>query len=359
MTKRGCLKWFLGVFAFILVAVWTPVVVRGFRAWFPEKPPAPLQGLVWDEVNAEAIEHLRMNQIQTVGTHNSYHVRTRNPIAQFLQTYIPLFQGWDYAHAPLDIQLDRGLRNLELDVYHNPRGLRVLHVPFFDAASSCDTFEGCLRIVKGWSDRHPKHAPIILLTEIKSNRISWLKFAPFQGLDVNQLDREIRSVFGPDQLITPDDVRGNSPTLSEAVTTKGWPELRWARGRVMLVMHARGDPADAYIKDHPSLEGRAMFLESQKGKPFASFFVRNTPDNPEIAELARQGYMVRTRADAGVKRMLNGGEQRADNRPVAFASGAHVISTDFPPGEAAPTTGYFVELPGGVPVRPNPVTAPQ
>jgi hypothetical protein len=175
---------------------------------------------------------------------------------------------------------------------------------------------------------------------------------------VDQLDEEIRSVIGPEQLITPDDVRGDSSTLSDAITTKGWPTLAWARGRIMLVMHARGAPAEAYTKDHPTLEGRAMFLESQEGKPYASFFIRNNPEHPSIPELAKQGYMIRTRADAGIKRMLNGTGEGHDRRKEAFASGAHVISTDFPNGEAAQKTGYFVEVPGGLPVRPNPVTAP-
>ena len=46
------------------------------------------------------------------------------------------------------------------------------------------------------------------------------------------LEDEIRSELEPDDLLTPDDVRGSSATLEEAVTTDGWPTLGATRGKV-------------------------------------------------------------------------------------------------------------------------------
>ena len=75
----------------------------------------------------------------------------------------------------------------------------------------------------------------------------------------------------------------------------------------------------------------------------------------EIAELVRMGYLVRTRTDADTK------EARANNttrRDAMIASGAQVLSTDYPQVEPAPWSGHFsVALPGKAKVaRCNPST---
>ena len=46
-----------------------------------------------------AVEQLRINQLQFLGTHNSYHVR--DPAKPNKN-----FPDWSYSHAPLDVQLD-------------------------------------------------------------------------------------------------------------------------------------------------------------------------------------------------------------------------------------------------------------
>ena len=69
-----------------------------------------------------------------------------------------------------------------------------------------------------------------------------------------------------------------------------------------------------------------------------------------------RGYFVRTRADSGLKPDAPGKLSRRDK---AFASGAHIISTDFPTGEPHAETGYTVEFAGGAPARVNPVNGPE
>src|SRR5215831_13537591 len=72
-----------------------------------------------------AVDALKMNQIQAVGSHNSYKeaiapkemalVRARNPKAA---------TELDYSHAPLTEQLNDGARQLELDFVYDPEGGR-------------------------------------------------------------------------------------------------------------------------------------------------------------------------------------------------------------------------------------------
>lgn len=73
----------------------------------------------------------------------------------------------------------------------------------------------------------------------------------------------------------------------------------------------------------------------------------------EIRQLVAQGYLVRSRAD------IDTGEARRDDtrrRDAALASGAQIISTDYPFAPNIFGNGYVVPpFPGGL--RPNPVNA--
>ncbi len=158
---------------------------------------------------------LRLNDVWSVGTHNSYHLR-------FLPE--PLLDEWDYEHAPLDVQLDeQGVRKFELDVFWDPAGFRVLHFNVFDNRSSCDTLVICLNILRDWSVAHPGHHPLFVFIEPKGIfSETQLSDEPITG-HYDQLDAEIRAVLEPDRLITPDEVRGGRATLRDAIRSDGCP----------------------------------------------------------------------------------------------------------------------------------------
>jgi len=301
----------------------------------------------------ESTGDLRMNQIQVIATHNSYHVGNHPFITAQIEKIRPDAKGLDYSHAPLDIQLDRGVRSFELDTYNYPEGYRTYHVPF-DMGTTCKYFVDCLEVVREWSEAHPEHVPISFLVEIKENALSRVA-TPAQPIDavaLDRLDQEVRSVFPPEKLITPDDVRGNETTLEKAVLTRGWPRLDDVRGRVMVILHESGAIRDLYCKDRPSLEGRAMFIRSEEGRPDAATIVADHPNVERIQALVRKGYYVRTRVDAGLR-------QEEGRFERALASGAQILSTDFPPGEASKENGYVVQFSDGVVARCNPVNAPK
>src|ERR1700677_2724611 len=61
---------------------------------------------------------VRVNQIQVVGSHNSYHAGLAPGIAKLVQQKNPqAFASLDYAHADLATQLDHGIRQIELDIF--------------------------------------------------------------------------------------------------------------------------------------------------------------------------------------------------------------------------------------------------
>jgi hypothetical protein len=148
---------------------------------------------------------LSLSQIQLKGSHNSYHLAPR----------FPLSRTWRYTHAPLDVQLStQGVRQVELDVRWDEGELRVGHLPVVDGRSTCRTLDECLRQLKRWSKRHPRHLPVFVFIEPKED------VAPshLEG-KLEALDGAITRVFSRDSLITPEKVAGDSPTLSEAAPT--------------------------------------------------------------------------------------------------------------------------------------------
>ena len=324
--------------------------------------PKPTSSICWTAALAVVLfagavqagpEPLRMNQIQVIATHNSYHVRPGEAVVEQVRRVYPDAVTFRYTHAPLDVQLERGVRSFELDLHCFPDGYQVYHVPHVDSGTTCKRLVDCLECVRDWSDDHSRHVPIVFLLEIKDDReaLAMSSSLPVDAATLDRLDEEIRSVFAPDRLITPDLVRGEAPTLEAAVRAHGWPTLDAARGKVLFILHEGGANRDLYTQGRPSLEGRAMFVRSEPGRPDAATLVMDFPDVEKIQRVVEQGYLVRTRADAG----LFFTEAR---RQDALASGAQIVSTDFPLGEAHAKTGYVVALPDGVAVRPNPVNAP-
>jgi hypothetical protein len=174
---------------------------------------------------------------------------------------------------------------------------------------------------------------------------------------MDKIDEEILSVFPIEQIITPDEVRGSHATLEEAVTTDGWPTLADSRGRVLFALDNGGRIKAAYLDGHPSLAGRILFTDSPPGKPEAAFVKVNDPLGNEeyIGGLVAQGFIVRTRTDGDTHEARSGDTTQRD---AAIASGAHFVSTDYPVPDPDFGTGYFVEIPGGMPARCNPLNAP-
>jgi hypothetical protein len=336
---------------------------------------------------------VRINQIQVIGSHNSYHAGLLPGVRAYLAKVKPdSLRGLDYAHPPLDEQFDDGIRQIELDVFADSKGgryahpagpaaeaaagvtvdpmenfsgaspdvmmkpgFKVMHVQDVDQHSSCQPFTACLKIVRDWSKAHPQHLPIFVLVETKQGKPLNIPHAttpePFTAATFDALDQEIRSVFAADEMITPDDMRSTYATPNEAARADAWPTLAQARGKVIFLMDQR-NVGPVYLEAHPGLRGRVLFTNAAPGQPDAAFTEENDGTEQEIAALVKQGYLVRTRTDADTKEGRSGSTLRRDH---AMASGAQILSTDYPKAEPAQWTGYFVSFAGGAMARCNPV----
>jgi len=336
---------------------------------------------------------LKLDQIQVIGTHNSYHAGIAANESKLWQAkYAEAYKGLDYQHQPLQEQFDSGVRQIELDIFadskgglyahpsgprmvaaahlppdpdFDPEGLmarpgfKVMHVQDVDYRSTCQPFTACLKQVRQWSQAHPNHIPIFILVETKqghpTGNLHLTEPEPFTSSTFDALDAEIRSVFPPAEMITPDDVRGKYPSLNQAVLARNWPTLADARGKVVFLMDQRS-MGPIYLEGHPSLRGRVLFTNAEPGEPDAAFIERNDGPAAEIMALVRQGYLVRARTDSDTKQART---NDTTTRDAMIASGAQLLSTDYPASEPARWPGhYVVELPDKAVSRCNPINGP-
>jgi calcium-dependent phosphoinositide phospholipase C len=294
---------------------------------------------------------LRTNQVQVLATHNSYHIQQDAPIQSSTTT--------QYTHAPLDQQLDMGVRGFEIDVVNAPDGsFPVLHTPVVDATSNCTPLAQCLQVIRTWSEAHPGHVPIFVLIEPKNDDVDFVidpTLRRFDAAGLDQLDKTVRSSLGRG-LITPDSVRGSAKTLRAAVTGRGWPTLGKTRGKTLVALNTEGAIRNTFLQGHPSLERRAMFVTADEHSPAAAVIKMDDPDEAKIQALVKQGFIVRTRADADLIEARNHDTSR---REIALRSGAQIVSTDFEVAVPAIGGDYVVQIPGGTPARCDPVNAPK
>jgi len=347
-------------------------------------------------------ENLRLNEIQYIGTHNSYH---QQPDQRFLAYMLAskyndgtiwpadrLVPALSYTHERLARQLERGIRNLEIDVYYDHDGghflhpgaietlaksqvvrldappatvlkvpgFKVMHMADLDFRSNCWSLLSCFSEMKYWSDVHPDHVPIILMIEVKEGAAAPLSpdYKPANVLKFDTkawaaLEAEILSVFPRDRLVTPDLVRADAPTLRQAITRSGWPQLDAMRGRVLLTLNAKPAAQENYLKLHTGGHGGLFFCDHGLADPETIWVFRKNPYATDLPSLVRSGYLVYTRADA------DGLEARQNNtarRDRAFTA-AQVISTDYPAPD--PAVGiYRAVFPDGGYVRANPLLRP-
>jgi hypothetical protein len=293
-------------------------------------------------------DQIKLNQIQEIGTHNSYHVAPDAGILTVLENLakaVPAVAGslgdpsqLDYTHRSIPDQLAAGNRTFELDTWADPTGgrftnpkvnsflgfhdtqldyaalkqpgFKVFHIVDLDQRSRCVTLVLCLTQMRDWSDAHPDHMPVFIDMELEQDALP----APLVGTPVLKYNEQLLFYIDNEN-------------------TEGIP--------------------GAYLAGHSTLQGRAMFTSDGEGRPDAAIIKDNDPDDiAHIQQLVGQGYIVRTRSDADLT------EARANStvhRDESFASGAQILSSDYPTNEADPANGYVVTFGTRVAARCNPV----
>lgn len=345
---------------------------------------------LWPGLLTPNLDSLPINQVQVIGSHNSYKQAIDPALFQRLQRLDSThrYDAIDYSHIPLSDQLTLGLQNLEIDIYadakggkyahpkgldwvgkadqtkpYDPAGLmnepgfKVMHIQEIDFRTSCLTLKACLQELKAWSDAHPGHYPVFITINAKDDTIKRPGFAvpeKFTAVEFDQLDKTIIDNLGRQKVITPDDVRGTHETLEKAVLKGGWPRVSAAKGKFLFVLDETPAKQAVYIKGHPSLKNRTLFTNADAGTPEAAVLIINDPlrDEAKIRDMVNKGYLVRTRADADTKQARTNDKRMFE---AACRSGAQIITTDYYAKSTHFPSEYIVRFDDGTYIRPNPV----
>ena len=296
--------------------------------------------------NRSNTDELKINQIQVLGTHNSYAMgvdkRVLNYASKIIDTMMPKMmetmpsdqlaqykenhpnevafsEALNYQHPPFPQQLNAGLRSLEIDVYHDPEGRRflnpasytyfqdqgikdlasfkkeglespgfkVLHMADLDFRSHYATLKDALQELKQWSDENPDHIPIFIQMEAKgSNYPLFPNPTPVLEFDKNAfdaLDEEVVSVLGKEKIITPDDVRGNFATLKEAVLNHNWPMLSESRGKFLFLL----------LPSTGGLDTSSPYTEDHPNLEGRIMFPKSSPEDSYAAFLLMDNAIMR------------------------------------------------------------------
>lgn len=300
---------------------------------------------------------LKLNQIQVIGTHNSF----KQGIPASELKVISWFDHkaateLDYAFEQnLTQQLQRGVRQLELDLYYDPQGgrfaepllsrlpfigephpqaelmqqpgFKVMHVQDVDYRSSCYLFRQCLQQLKTWSESQPQHLPVLVVINLKQENLGvWgtTTALPFDQNALVALEQELTSIM-QEYLVTPTMIRGDSPSLNQTVQQKGWPELERGKGKFIFLLDAEQELLTRYSS---AVKDGQFFSSWPANHPQSAVIVINDPiaQQQQIKELVAKGFIVRTRADADTYEARVNTTERMQ---AAFTSGAQYISTDY------------------------------
>lgn len=280
---------------------------------------------------------VKINEIAVIGTHNSYQMLPTPQRRLHEKILKVLYNGkkgtkYKFEMDSYTEQLEYGIRNLEIDIEavdkNGEISFVVSHEPIKDNTSSAYDFAEGLREIAMWSDHNPNHLPVYLLIEPKGDVPSVCHMQNFSIEYAKELDKITREVLG-DRLMTPKKLMGNYETFEEMRTADGWPTLKEAAGKIIVLLHPC-DVTEDYINLDTSLSSQAIFpvlVFEDIERDCASFILDNEPkyakeNNKKTVD--EKNLMVRTRADS----YPNFSDER-----YAFANecGSHIITTDYPP----------------------------
>ncbi|MEM7756424.1 MAG: Ca2+-dependent phosphoinositide-specific phospholipase C, partial [Planctomycetota bacterium] len=144
----------------------------------------------------------RLDQIQIIGTHNSYKLAIQPELMDLMRTVHRDAASLDYQHISITDQLNLGLRGLEIDVYWDPEGgryadplghrllqaagiepwpidesdalaepgFKVIHDADFDFRTHHVRLRDTLAELRAWSEENPGHIPITVTMNTKQGQ---------------------------------------------------------------------------------------------------------------------------------------------------------------------------------------------
>ncbi len=190
--------------------------------------------------------NLKLNEVRVLATHNSYKKDTYPVVYDTLTGFLGEngCKKYHYEHDTLVSQLQNGIRSFEIDLRYVRGEFRIMHMPFFDMSTHCADFPLTLEELSLWSKANPDHLPITILFEIK---IDTVVVSPNVKKMLSALDAVLLSSLGRENIVTPEDLMGNSDTLTQMSSTSSWPMINSLKGKFIFILHANPIFTPTYI----------------------------------------------------------------------------------------------------------------
>lgn len=333
--------------------------------------------------DTEYADSIPMNKIKVLGSHNSYRRMTDPGILKTIHLIDPFYGSsispamrLEYDHIPIDSQLEYyGLRSFEIDIYNDPEGgryfkrqgnvlrakstksniaalqqpgMKVMHIADIDYNTNYITFKDAIKNIKDWSSLHPSHVPIYVIVELKEDgvgdRIKLAGFKssiPFDLSAMVALKKEIEDVFADhmNQILTPDFLRKDFPTLRTAIEQNGYPRLQDVRGKIVFILMTNQKLNNDVCNAYPSYSSLPFFTFTSPNTNESVFIKCDNPitNYDLIKSFIQDRYIVRTRSDVETE------EARKNDYSMFYlanSSGAQIISTDY--YQPYPKTGFVL-----------------
>jgi hypothetical protein len=167
---------------------------------------------------APGLLELPINAFRMLGSHNSYHQTSWLPISAFSFQKPEIYDMLGTYYW--------GVRQLEIDIHvsKGPGGFTVYHVQLWDDSTSCFCLSDCLVQIRDWRAKFPQEFPLFLFFELKSRFYEDFSVG-VNGVtctDIMNLQSQIISVLGSEEIILPRTVLGNFPTINAAIRYQAW-----------------------------------------------------------------------------------------------------------------------------------------
>ncbi len=329
------------------------------KAYFEDEIKSADESSIFEgDLDAELEAGIKFNEMSFLATHNSYQTsainETKNLYGKLSDLTFGIYDdsAIEFKSETLTDQLNCGLRSFEIDIETFDRDGEIsftcMHSPYFEMSTSCYDFSLMLKEIAMWSDNNPDHLPITVIIEPKSSFLP-LKDMKYFNVDYAvALDETLRDGLG-EKLFTPADMLRDYESFGEMRAADDWCKVKDMLGKVLFLLH-EGKVTEDYIALDPSIRSQAMFpmlREEDADRDCTSFILCNDPESLlEIEDevITEKKIMVRTRADKF-------GQITDERREDAFASGANIISTDYPVRTDNEKGDYVVAFIGKTTVR--------
>ncbi len=306
------------------------------------------------DLNEKLANRLKFNELRFIATHNSYQTPATDEYKELYYNISELTLGLvkpekvDFWSQTLTQQLNCGIRSLEIDIETFDRNgdisFTCMHSPCIDMTTSCYDFALAMKEISMWSDNNPNHLPITIIIEPKSGFLPLEDMEAFNLDYAIALDETLRESLG-DKLFTPADMLRDYESFGAMRSADDWCEAKDMLGKILILFHDCSVTED-YISLDSSIKTQAMFpmlREDDIDRDCTSFILANDPDDLlDIKDevLYEKKIITRTRADKYTN-------VTAEQRENALASGAQIVSTDYPPRDDLEVGAYTVTYDNG------------